>query len=524
MKKIVSIVVALILAFGCCAAFAEEYEPLTATAVVFGSPGFTPTTDNYGTHLIEDTFNIHLDVLPVDTATSESWNTFWIDGYADIIVPYGYGQILPLLNEELCRPIKVEWIQEYAPVIWDLLLQVYGDEETIMANLTYKGEVYCIPYFYDNTSISWITSIRKDWMENVGITELPTTMDELEALLDAFVNNDPDQNGEKDTYAISDTQYGLWNLPAYYGCSSALSFVKDNDGKVTTYATNDGYKAYLAKLAEWYAKGYIDPEYITDGRAEIRAKYAQGKLGIYSDNPWWFEAGRGEVGPLQMVCANYPDLSFSDGFAFFDNLPNEDDEKYVLSLYGNVQGQASIYFGYDCPDEVVIRMMQLSNARAMKYDGTEEDNERIKFHALMDMGPENEAWVWNPDTLNTDPAPGYEETVSGFAGNYNTEHGLYIFPTAHNTNYKIFEGASDEFVIDVYKMAQNTNKYWRQNNFVPPALEAALNDKLDLVSNCFSTFKTDIITGVKTIEADWDAYVDEMNSLGLQEILDAYSE
>ena len=54
------------------------------------------------------------------------------------------------------------------------------------------------------------------------------------------------------------------------------------------------------------------------------------------------------------------------------------------------------------------------------------------------------------------------------------KNGLYIFPTAHNTNYKIFEGAEDEFVIDVYKMSQNTKKYWRTDNFVKPALDAEL--------------------------------------------------
>jgi len=526
MKKILTLVLALVLTLGCVSfASASEYgEHLTATAVVFGSPGYTPTTDNYGTKFIEDTFNIHLDVLPVDTATDEDWNTFWIDGYSDIIVPYGYNQIVPLLKEDICRPIKVEWLKEYAPVIWQLLEQVFGDEETIMANLTYKGEVYSVPYFYDNTCISWITSIRKDWMENVGITELPTNMDELEALLDAFKNGDPDKNGVDDTYALASDTYGLWNLPAYYGCSSQLGFVKDNDGVVTTTAISDEYKAYLTKMAEWYQKGYIDPEYITDGRAEVRAKYAQGTIGIYSDNPWWFEAGRGDVGPLQMVCAKNPDVDFSTGFAFFDNIPNEDGDVYVLSLYGNIQGQASIYFGYDCPDDVVIRMIQLANARAELFDGSEEDNERIKIHALMDIGPEGEAWTWNPDTLNCDPTEGYQQTLSGFAGSYNTENGLYIFPTAHNTNYKIFEGASDEFVIDVYKMAQNTNKYWRTDNFVKPALDATLQDKYDLIDTCFYSFKNDIIQGKKTIEADWDAYVAEMESLGLAEILEAFAQ
>ncbi|HIU48197.1 MAG TPA: hypothetical protein IAB04_02410 [Candidatus Avimonoglobus intestinipullorum] len=37
----------------------------------------------------------------------------------------------------------------------------------------------------------------------MGITEVPETLEEYEEAFDKIVNNDPDQNGQKDTYAIS---------------------------------------------------------------------------------------------------------------------------------------------------------------------------------------------------------------------------------------------------------------------------------------------------------------------------------
>ncbi len=44
--------------------------------------------------------------------------------------------------------------------------------------------------------------IRTDWLENLGL-EMPTTLDELRAVLVAFREQDPDGNGAKDTYGLT---------------------------------------------------------------------------------------------------------------------------------------------------------------------------------------------------------------------------------------------------------------------------------------------------------------------------------
>ena len=41
--------------------------------------------------------------------------------------------------------------------------------------------------------------IRKDWLDKLGL-KVPTTTDELMAVMKAFTFNDPDGNGKADTY------------------------------------------------------------------------------------------------------------------------------------------------------------------------------------------------------------------------------------------------------------------------------------------------------------------------------------
>ena len=45
-------------------------------------------------------------------------------------------------------------------------------------------------------------TIRKDWLENVGL-EMPTDLDSFYDVLYAFTYNDPDGNGQKDTYGMA---------------------------------------------------------------------------------------------------------------------------------------------------------------------------------------------------------------------------------------------------------------------------------------------------------------------------------
>ena len=53
-----------------------------------------------------------------------------------------------------------------------------------------------MPNCFNNSLVMWI---RQDWLDKVDM-EIPTTLDELHDVLVAFVNEDPDGNGIKDTY------------------------------------------------------------------------------------------------------------------------------------------------------------------------------------------------------------------------------------------------------------------------------------------------------------------------------------
>lgn len=526
-NRIVALVLSLVLVLGCFTAVAgAEGETVHATALLYTSPGFTPAAESYGVDLIREEFGLDLEVLPVDVATTESWNIFFASGEtADIIIPYGLTEALAIVDEDCCRPIDFEVLKENTPRLMSLLTTLYGGDEGIKSALNYRDEVWCVPYFAMTNAIAWVSAVRNDWLEAVGLG-VPTTVAELGEVLRAFTFDDPDGNGVQDTYGCDSIQYGLFNVAAAFGTSEALAFWLADDGSaITTNAVSDEYKAFLKQIHEWYAAGYIDPEFVTDvgDRAAIRSKWASGKMGIYCDNPWWFEDGRGEIGPLRMLTDTDSSLDFSTSFSFFGpTVLNEGDQPAVSNLFSDIKGQASVYFGYDCPDEVVVKMMQLIDSRVRLYDGTAEDVEVGKLRARMDVGEEGTYWNWD-ETLNEAVSTDAYNALDAAA---KAAMGLYVFPAAANMNLAKFEGQVDEFVIGCYNMSLGNNgeylKIYRTNNFSKPGLSAEGSDKSDMVGTYFNECKNKFILGEMDLDADWDTYCATIESYGLNDIIAEY--
>ena len=66
-------------------------------------------------------------------------------------------------------------------------------------------------------------TIRKDWLENLGLEE-PKTIDEFYNVLKAFTKDDPDGNGKDDTYGLVASKFtGPWdNMQVWFVCTEQM--------------------------------------------------------------------------------------------------------------------------------------------------------------------------------------------------------------------------------------------------------------------------------------------------------------
>ena len=179
----------------------------------------------------------------------------------------GYFMQLDELIEEYGPELKAH----IAPEIWKLV--------------EYDDHYYCIPDA--NMGSKYLTHIRQDWLDSLGL-EMPKTLDDFTEVLRAFTLNDPDKNGENDTYGLGNGTGSDWvvNFMMIFGAFNGIPGQSYAYGdKILPYALSDDFRAALTYINGLWAENLIDPEMFILKEAQARQKMVQGIAGVF--NGWW---------------------------------------------------------------------------------------------------------------------------------------------------------------------------------------------------------------------------------------------
>ncbi len=129
--------------------------------------------------------------------------------------------------------------------------------------------------------------IRKDWMEQVGMTKEPESLDEFIALMKAFVEKDPDQNGKDDTIGL--TAYSptaLLNLMLSYEpglASGANKWIKEGGEWIPALFSKNVLPGIQA-FKKMYDEGALDKDVALIKGNEGLDKFTSGKAGAITYN------------------------------------------------------------------------------------------------------------------------------------------------------------------------------------------------------------------------------------------------
>lgn len=280
----------------------EKYDPeITVTTVHTGNDGgfWFPEgdsiEDNIYTRRYKEQLGINYEFLWTcpGSQASEKMNTMFVSGDLPDFMAVNRQQFEKLYAAGSLADITVPLI-EYASEYTRQYLT--GDYKGMMDAATKDGKYYGIPNgmaYNDGADMIWI---RKDWLDKLGLRE-PETLEELEAIMEAFVTQDPDGNGEDDTYAIA---LGTASqTSADWGMNNAF-FEMFNSYPNTWYANSKGEiehgmfgeesrektRAAIEKAAEYYEKGYLNPEFATMDADMRNADMFNGKCGVLFSEVW----------------------------------------------------------------------------------------------------------------------------------------------------------------------------------------------------------------------------------------------
>lgn len=165
-------------------------------------------------------------------------------------------------------------------------------------SVTFDGKMMAIPSLNtpaDGYHLMWI---RKDWLDKLGL-EPPKTIEDVEAVARAFIEQDPDGDGEDDTIGLVGPQSGgkinanflqptnnSFGFDPIFAAFKAFPgfWLEDEAGNAVYGSILPETREALAKLADMYKNGLIDPEMgvKTDSAEAITA----GNAGMFS-GLWW---------------------------------------------------------------------------------------------------------------------------------------------------------------------------------------------------------------------------------------------
>ncbi|WJH35467.1 extracellular solute-binding protein [Paenibacillus sp. CC-CFT747] len=235
-------------------------------------------------------FNVDLNVWNIEARNYEEVISLKLASgeVPDVIRVESHASFKKYADQNILAAIPEDMIKTYAPNLYKEYIDADPDHQFNYGKV--NGKIYGFNSLNIRGRYRDPIVVRGDWLKKVGITKPPETLQEFETMIYKFANEDPDGNGKKDTYGLSDS--GLFPVYGAFGYVPVTtvdrSAQRDNwqvrDGKLVNAAVQPEMKDALKMISKWYKDGVLDPEFVTGenkgGAVNLTQSFASGRIGV----------------------------------------------------------------------------------------------------------------------------------------------------------------------------------------------------------------------------------------------------
>ncbi|WP_240419504.1 extracellular solute-binding protein [Paenibacillus periandrae] len=183
---------------------------------------------------------------------------------------------------DLRNPLMQQMVKQGA--FWDLtpFIKDYPHlmefPQSTWDNTKINGKNYVLPSVRPLDASS-VIGIRKDWLDKLNL-KMPQTTDELYEVMKAFVNNDPDGNGKKDTYG-----YNMRDMdPVFTNVfNKSTGKWKLVNGKLVDTVLEPGTRNLLVWFNNAYKEGLIPQDYMVMKTSQLEELATSNRAGLTTD-------------------------------------------------------------------------------------------------------------------------------------------------------------------------------------------------------------------------------------------------
>ena len=460
--------------------------------------------DNYYTQWVQQEFGekYNVDVEYVAISRSNEVTDYMqmiAAGTApDIIMHYDMPQAVSYYDEGAMQDIDYDELAFYAPTYWAKMqetIETYGTIDDHQAFIFAERD----PYYYN-----WVTLIRKDWCDQVGM-EVPTTWEELQDVLAAW------QEAGLGTYNHeliigSFTYFYPWIEEGTTDEELAL-YLDLNVAPFTWSAT----KNYLRAFNEMYNAGTLDPNfYLTTDDAMEKGKFVSGECGTYS-------------------------FYISNGTDVFTSLLANDPDAEVAILNSTpsivAEGYTPYYYEYPSYGMIMgINSQSTDEERAAVYMFLEwlSQPENLTY---MQYGVEGETYTVGEDGINTLVADYTGEAA--LSQNQNKDYWCLVVESITYGDEEMDLTANKSLLApagyeDLIQQSYDMCKANEDAGLISPIFTSVVESSADYTADLKALWQEAYVACITAAPEDFDAtyeeYCQEYLDAGYQDILDEKQE
>lgn len=508
MKKLMALFIATLLALSCAAmaeapGFHAEGMPIVDEPVTIRV--LTMRWADMGDSFADNPFLVNLEK---ESNVKIDWQIVSSNDWGDQkpIMLAGGTEVLPdvvlgfqtfnesdiMSNVEYFVPLE-DMIEKYMPN----LMKAFEEMPALKAiSTSADGHIYSLPSRMPKRPIACnVPVINMQWLKNLNL-EVPNTIDELEAVLTAFKEQDANGNGDPNDEIpmLCDTYCNPMMLTQYLDFPySAWEKVGVVDGKLLYLPTSEQFKEFLGYVTKLYQEGLIYEHCYTTDHDQIPALGQSGDI-----------AG-----------------SFFDAGAFL-TVGRDNDEAYMALT----------------PWDDCLQVGTGINANTMCITDKCEHPEILvawmdRFYSeeggiLAWMGVEGVSWQYNDaGEWEWILGNGYGDDVSTVRASAALQ-GAQTHPSVQPEIW--MTGMSADVDPDEAYL-NNERARMAAHGVVPlPAMTytQAQSEEISVIKtdtdSYFDQYVAQVVTGELSLEDSWDSYVETMNAMGAPKMLEIYQE
>jgi putative aldouronate transport system substrate-binding protein len=470
---------------------------LNALTIRWGNMGDTFTKNTWLQEL-EKNSNVKINWQVISNSDWETQKSVMLASgkMPDLIIGnMAFGDSDIVNNLSLFRPLD-DYIAQYMPN-----LQAAMEEMPDMKKLSTfpDGKIYSLPARLPSRPYSSVQPvINKAWLDELGL-KAPETLDELYNVLKAFKEQDPNGNGKADEIPYSDSKDIDFNLLAPFGITDIRgNHMRVKDGKLDYIPTSDEYKAGITWANKLFSEGLIDKETFTQDNTMLTAKRQNPDAALIGFSYQWT-----------------PDAVFgqwSDQYETIVPITGPDGNKYQIGDPNGLsfrRNEVLITTANKHPEVTARWADQFYTGEASIQNfwgaiGTSIEKNGDGTYTLMDPpeGTSADAWYWDSSLRDFGPkyvSPEFEKTIK-------------LDPATGDGLKLQLDSLSKEYVTEPFPDVMYTVEEYAEL----PTLTT------DIESYIKSTRAKWITQG--GIDQEWDAYVEKLNDMGLQKLIQIYTD